>query len=124
MLVVNKKFVIKDASFVPNGDPEYFIVNLYRLMIESGAIVDHSVPADAYSIVMYSFKQPYKASGGILHNEMKYIDDNTYEWAGLFESAAVYEDYKKGLLGLFNTDFNSSIDNDSLTIEVSQTEFN
>jgi len=120
MLVINKTFVIKNTDFVSDGTGQYFIGNFYRLMIESGAIVNHSVSYEDYHEAMSTFKQPYKTSGGIIYNELRYINDTTYEWTGIFESAEVYEEYKNGLTAVFNTDFNSSIDNDSITLVVSQ----
>jgi hypothetical protein len=120
MLIVNKKFVIKNTDFVPDGTGQHFVGNFYRLMIESGALVNHFVSHEDYHEAMSTFKQPYKTSGEIIHNQLSYIDSTTYEWVGIFESAEVYEEYKNSLISVFNTDFNSSIDNDSITLVVSQ----
>ena len=116
--IVEKILTISDPSYQAVDDIPSFISEYYRLMLQDNLISPCGLDSSEYFMKL---KEIRRASGPILPQEKWAFDDMSYlsgRKVLIFDTESTYSIYKEFLRTKFNSEFDSSISSNNVSLTV------
>jgi hypothetical protein len=119
---VQKLFIITDSSYIESPSLDNFVQEFYRILIRDSLIPTNSIPDNLFIETVQGLKVEFINDNSLLYQEIRFEGPTIARWFSIFSSEEAYTRYKTATMQTFNTDFDSNILSDSVSLTVTHDE--